>query len=141
MTPRIRRAWQGAVAAASALSVPEPDVAASDRAVEMALRDSRLFHVVVAAGAGGRRAWPHARTRTWLLRVAAEWAALSGPERVRAAGVAVVVAGLTALVAVIASPRPAGPLAWVLPAAIAGLGLLASIAAASLARAIADKTS
>ena len=141
MTQRIRRAWQYLVGAASALTVPETDVAASDRAVETALRDSRLFRAVDAAGGSARRAWPHARTRACLLRLAADRAAWSGPARVRAAGAGVAAAGLTAVLAEIMTPLPAEPVAWVLPAAVAGLGLLASIAAAPLAHAIDDKRS
>jgi hypothetical protein len=141
MTRGIRRAWQHAIAAANALTVPRPDVAASDRAVELALRDSRLFRIVDAAGTSGHCACRHARMRTWLRRLAAEWAAWPGAERVRAAGVCVAVAGLTVLLAEAATPVPAGPLAWVLPAALAGLGVVAAIAADPLARAIADKTS
>jgi hypothetical protein len=140
MMRRIYLAWQHAVAVASSLTVPNRDVAASDRAVEMALRESRLFRAVDAVGAGGRRAWPEARTRIWLRQLAAEWAAWSEIERVRAAGVALVACGITAVLAGAAS-APMQPLAWVLPAALAGLGLFVAIAAAPLARAIADRTS
>jgi hypothetical protein len=141
MTRRIRLGGQRAALAANAPTVQNPDVAASDRAVELALRGSRLFRVVDAAGAGVRRAWPHARTRTWLMRVVLDWALLTGPMRVRAAGMVVAAAGLTATLADIASPLPASRLVWVFPATVAGVGLLASIAAGPLARAIADKIS
>jgi hypothetical protein len=141
MAPRIRLWWHSAIALASGLTPPRPDVAASDRAAEMVVRESRLFGAVHAAGAAGRRAWPHARSRAWSLRIAAGWAALSGAERVRAAGVAACVGGLTAILVQAAKPVPVGPLSWVLPAAVAGLGLLASIAAGPLARASADKRS
>jgi hypothetical protein len=141
MTRRIRLAWQQAVAAVNALTVPNPDVAVSDRAVEASLRDSWLFHAVDAAGAGGRRAWPHARSRAWSLGIAAGWAVLSGPAKVRAAGVVALVGGLTAVLLQAAKPVSIGPLIWVLPAAVAGLGLFAAIAAGPLARAAADKSS
>jgi hypothetical protein len=141
MTPRTRFAWQGAASASNAPTVHKPDVAASDRAVELALRGSRLFRVVDAAGAGVRRAWPHARTRTWLLRFALDWSLLIAPMRVRATGIVVAAAGLTAMLADLASPSLAGRLVWVLPAAVAAVGLLASIAAGPLARAIRDKIS
>jgi hypothetical protein len=139
MTRQIHRVWQQAVRAASALTVPTSDIGATDRAVEMTLQGSRLFLFVDASDASGRRAWPHSRTRTWCLRLASTWTALSGTERIRAAGAGAVVAGLTAALVGIASPLPAGGLAWALPAATAVLGLVTSIAAAPLARALADK--
>lgn len=126
---------------ANGLTAPRPDVAASDRAVEMVVRDSRLFGVAYAAGATGHRAWRHAGSRAWALRIGAVWAPLSGPERVRAAGVVALVGGLTAVLVQAAKPASIGPLIWVLPAVVACLGLLASIAAGPLARAIADKRS
>jgi hypothetical protein len=141
MTTRIRLIYGHAVAAASALTSPKPDIAGSDRAVESVICNSRLFRGFDAVGASGRRAWRHARTRAVLARVGAEWAAWSGAEQVRAVGVAMVIAGLTAVLAEAATPRPADRLGWVLPAAVAALGLFASIAAAPLARAFADKTS
>jgi hypothetical protein len=140
MIRRIHLLWQYAVAMASSLTAPKPDVAASDRAVETVVRDSRLFRAVDAAGASVRSAWPHARTRAWWLWLASDWAAWSGPERVRTVGIALVVAGITAVLTEAAS-APMQPLTWVLPAALSGLGLLVAIAAAPLARAIADKTS
>src|SRR5207247_5916103 len=97
MAQQVRIWWQRAVALANGLTVPRPDVAASDRAVEMVVRDSRLFGLLDAADASGRRAWLHARSRSWWLRVAAGWAALSGAEQVRAAGVVALVGGLTAI--------------------------------------------
>jgi hypothetical protein len=141
MARQIRIWWQSAVALANGLTVPRPDVPASDRAVEMVLRDSRLFGLLDAADASGRRAWPHSRSRSWWLRIAAGWAALSGPGQVRAAGVVAMVGGLTAILAQAAKPVSIGPLIWVLPAVVACLGLLAALAAGPLARAIADKAS
>ena len=73
--------------------------------------------------------------------MAAGWAALSGPGQVRAAGVVALVGGLTAILVQAAKPVSIGPLIWVLPTVVAVLGLLASIAAGPLARAIADKAS
>jgi hypothetical protein len=140
MIQRIRLLWQSAVTLAGALTVPKSDIAASDRAVELVLRDSWLFHVVDAVGASVRNAWPHAQTRSWWLQFAADWTVWSMPERVRTVGIAVAVAGLTALVAEAVS-APMQPLAWVLPAVLTGMGLLVAIGAAPLARAIADKTS
>ena len=133
--------WECAIALLSGLTMPKSDVTASDREVETAMRDSWLFGAAHAAGAGGRRAWPDARSRAWLLRLVAGWAALSGPQQVRAAGVVAFVAGLTAVLVQAAKPVSIGPLIWVLPAAVACLGLLAAIAAAPLARALAAKQS
>jgi hypothetical protein len=140
MIRRIHLLWQNAVTMAGALTVPKPDVAASDRAVELVVRDSWLFRAVDAVGGSVRNAWPDARIRAWRLRLAAEWAVWSGPERVRTVGVTVAVAGITAVLAEAVS-APMQPLAWVLPAVLTGLGLLVAIAAEPLARAIADKTS
>ena len=141
MAGQVRIWWQSAVALANSLTVPRPDVAASDRAVEIVVRDSRLFGLLHAADASVRRAWPHAQSRVWSLRIASEWGALPGPERVRAAGVAALVGGLTAILVQAPKPVSIGPLIWVLPAVVAGLGLLVSIAAGPLVRAIADKAS
>jgi hypothetical protein len=141
MTRRTRPGWPGAAPASNPPPVEQADVAASDRAVELALRGSCLFRVLDAAAAGVRGAWPHARTRTWLLRVAVDWSLLTAPMRVRAIGIGVAAAGVTAMLADIASPSLAGRLVWVLPAAIAAAGLLSSIAAGPLARAIRDKIS
>ena len=141
MARHIRLWWECAVAVANGLTAPRPDVAASDRAVETVVRDSRLFGLLHALEASGRRAWPHARSRLWWLRIAAAWSGLAGTERVRAAGVVALVGGLTAILVQAAKPVPIGPLIWVLPAVVACLGLLASIAAGPLARAIADKAS
>jgi len=141
MARQVRSWWRCAVALANGLTAPRPDVAASDRAVEMVVRDSRLFGLLDAADASGHRAWPHARSRSWSLRIGAAWAALSGPERVRAAGVVAFVGGLTAILVQAAKPVSIGPLIWVLPTVVACLGFLASLAAGPLARAIADKAS
>jgi hypothetical protein len=141
MNAPVRLIYEHALAAASALTSPKSDIAGSDGAVESVVCDSRLFRWLDAAGDSGRRAWRHARTRAWLVRVGAEWASWSGTEQVRTVGVAMVIAGLTAVLGEAARPRPADPLAWVLPAAVAALGLFASIAAGPLARAFADKTS
>jgi hypothetical protein len=51
------------------------------------------------------------------------------------------VGGITAAVVQIAGTQPAMTLIWVVPAAVAALGLLAFVAAVPLARAMADKTS
>jgi len=141
MARHVPQWWRGAVALASRLAAPRPDIAASDRAVEVVVRDSRLFGVLRAADASGRRAWAHARTRVWSRRIAAVWDALSGPERVRAAGIVALAGGVTAILVQAAKPVSIGPLIWVLPTVVASLGLFASIAAGPLARAIADKTS
>jgi hypothetical protein len=141
MTRRLHLIWNDALSAARALTVPKRDVEASDAALETALRDSRLFRAVDLAGAGGRSAWPHSRTRISFLQLIEGCAALSHCQRVRAAGLAAFVAGLTAAFAqTTAAPSPA-PLVWVLPATIAAVGLFAALAAGPLARAIADKTS
>ena len=135
------RLWQSAIALANRLTAPRPDVEASDRAAETVVRDSRLFSLLDAADASVHRAWPHARSRSWSLRIVAGCAALSGAEQVRATGIVALVGGLTAILVQAAKPVPIGPLSWVLPAVVAGLGLLTSLAAGPLARAIADKAS
>jgi hypothetical protein len=141
MIDRIALAVQRALSMAAALTSPKPDVAASDRAVETTLRRSRLFRALDTGGSDIRRAWPDARIRTFWLELLHGWNSLTGPERVRAVGIVAFVAGITAVLVQFAGTASARTLIWVVPATVAALGLGASLAADSLARAIADRSS
>jgi len=125
--------WVFARRALEALSAPRADTAACDRAVEQLTRDSWLGSAADRSGATIGRAWRHSR-----LNQAASW--LSGqlmplpPAAViRVAGWTIAVAGGTVLLLNATKPMPVGPLSWVVPAALAGAGLLLMAVAGPIA--------
>ena len=127
--------WRFTRLALEALTKAPADVAACDRAMEQLARESRLGAAVHRASWALRASWSDSRARAMA-------AALGGhltPMRTR--GWAVSVVGATALVMNRLKPTPAGPLSWVLPAAVIGAGVLMMLMAAPLTRALADRNS
>lgn len=116
-----------------ALTAPSGDTAGVDREVERLARESRL-------GSLGRRtalaigdAWRQSRSRAVTLTIVDDLRLLPAAAAVRAGGWMITVASATALVLNVFRPMSSGPLTWVVPAAVAAIGVLLMVAAAPIA--------
>jgi hypothetical protein len=128
--------WRAALGVASGVTKPRADVVESDRLVERQVKRSALAAAARRAAApieaGMRESIVLSRTG----QAAARWRSLAPASRVRAAGFAIVVAGLTVLVLEAAKPGPAAPLVWIIPVIACALGALVAFASPAFARAL-----
>jgi hypothetical protein len=137
IAPGFRRpveAWRALVGLVAAVTQPRADIALCDARMEALAADSRIARALSASVEAMRRA---ASTSA----VVAAWRRtplLSGAlaERIRAVGCVATVAAATNLVLRIAGTGTE-PLTWIVPGAVATIGLLLITTAQPLARAIA----
>jgi hypothetical protein len=130
--------WFLAESAARHLTIGA-DVERSDTDVERLVTGSSLFAIVCSVVEKTGRAWPESRTSRWLRTIVHDLAPPSMVERLRIAGLIVIVGALTALVLQALEPMRTGRLDSVLPAVVAVAGALVFTGARPLAHALADR--
>jgi hypothetical protein len=128
-------AWRAVVGLAAAMTQPRADVAACDARVEVLAADSRIVRASKAcADACSRAAADSAALEAWR-RASRTFVPASLAERVRAVACIAGVAAATTLTLRIAGTG-VEPLTWMLPAAVALIAAVCSVAARPIARAI-----
>ena len=128
-------AWRAVVGLVAAVTQPRANVAACDARVEALAADSRIGRALMAsADACHRAAADSAFLRSWR-RTTRALVPASLAERVRAVACIAGVAAATTLTLRIAGTGTE-PLTWMLPAAVALMAVVCSVAAQPIARAI-----
>jgi len=130
--------WIFVRSAIEALTRPQADIDACDRAVEELTQGSVIAGGMHRAGDALRSGWAHSRARA-LLVAAADQLPPESASGLRAAAWIVVVASATVLALEAVKPRPIGPLWWLLPVTTGIAGLLTMAMAAPLARAVKER--